>query len=169
MAFQAEAQTVDQNVDHNLIPLPTDPYDNLVDLTCPGTMPLNQGETVSMASTDPKGSVNSKNLCNAPSQQSFDSDDNDLSDKDTNVRPLSKTLNVKPPIPLDIGAIGTIFRLLFLGSVEVDEEGGRKRRKRLKKNMVEEAVNKIKVCFCRDIWKLILILKALWASYGVGG
>lgn len=42
---------------------------------------------------------------------------------------------------------GTIFRLIFLGSVEVEEEGnGRKRRRRLKKTMVEEAVTKIKVC-----------------------
>lgn len=42
---------------------------------------------------------------------------------------------------------GTLFRLIFLGSVEVEEEGGgRKRRKRLKKTMVEEAVSKIKVC-----------------------
>ncbi|XP_052121506.1 uncharacterized protein LOC113202824 isoform X8 [Frankliniella occidentalis] len=40
---------------------------------------------------------------------------------------------------------GTIFRLIFLGSVEVEEEGnGRKRRRRLKKTMVEEAVTKIK-------------------------
>lgn len=43
-------------------------------------------------------------------------------------------------------ANGTMFRLHFLGSVEVEEEGGRKRRKRLKKNMVEVAVTKIKVC-----------------------
>jgi hypothetical protein len=43
------------------------------------------------------------------------------------------------------GLAGTVFRLHFLGSVEVDEEGGRKRRKRLKKHMVEEAVTKIKV------------------------
>lgn len=46
-----------------------------------------------------------------------------------------------------LGASGTVFRLHFLGSVEVDEEGGRKRRKRLKKNMVEVAVTKIKVGF----------------------
>lgn len=39
----------------------------------------------------------------------------------------------------------TVFRLQFLGSVEVEEENGRKRRKRLKKHMVEEAVTKIKV------------------------
>lgn len=49
-------------------------------------------------------------------------------------------------LPLGVGATGTVFRLHFLGSVEVDEEGGRKRRKRLKKNMVELAVTKIKVC-----------------------
>uniref|UniRef100_A0A1Y1LIN6 PID domain-containing protein n=2 Tax=Photinus pyralis TaxID=7054 RepID=A0A1Y1LIN6_PHOPY len=49
-------------------------------------------------------------------------------------------------IPLAPGTTGTVFRLQFLGSVEVDEEGGRKRRKRLKKNMVEVAVTKIKVC-----------------------
>lgn len=53
--------------------------------------------------------------------------------------------NTNPP-PLGVGATGTVFRLHFLGSVEVDEEGGRKRRKRLKKNMVEVAVTKIKVC-----------------------
>lgn len=49
-------------------------------------------------------------------------------------------------LPLGVGSTGTVFRLHFLGSVEVDEEGGRKRRKRLKKNMVEVAVTKIKVC-----------------------
>ncbi|KAJ8923799.1 hypothetical protein NQ315_010381 [Exocentrus adspersus] len=46
--------------------------------------------------------------------------------------------------PFGVGSTGTVFRLHFLGSVEVDEEGGRKRRKRLKKNMVEVAVTKIK-------------------------
>ncbi|XP_044741320.1 uncharacterized protein LOC123302467 isoform X6 [Chrysoperla carnea] len=51
---------------------------------------------------------------------------------------------VVPPMALGVGATGTVFRLQFLGSVEVDEEGGRKRRKRLKKVMVEEAVTKIK-------------------------
>ncbi|XP_077286574.1 uncharacterized protein LOC143911524 isoform X4 [Arctopsyche grandis] len=50
-----------------------------------------------------------------------------------------------PPISHSSGPTGTVFRLAFLGSVEVDEEGsGRRRRKRLKKNMVEEAVTKIK-------------------------
>lgn len=45
---------------------------------------------------------------------------------------------------------GSMFRLKFLGSVEVDEEEPIKKKptmmkKRLKKNMVEEAVIKIKV------------------------
>ncbi|KOB77950.1 Protein lin-10 [Operophtera brumata] len=40
-------------------------------------------------------------------------------------------------------APAAVFRLTFLGSVEVDEDG-RRRKKRLKKNMVEEAVTKIK-------------------------
>jgi hypothetical protein len=39
----------------------------------------------------------------------------------------------------------TAFRLHFLGSIEVEEEG-KKHRKRLKKNMVEEAVTRVKVC-----------------------
>lgn len=41
-------------------------------------------------------------------------------------------------------APAAVFRLTFLGSVEVDEDS-RRRKKRLKKNMVEEAVTKIKV------------------------
>lgn len=44
------------------------------------------------------------------------------------------------------GGNGSVFHLHFLGSVEIDEKGGRKRRKRLKKSMVEIAVTKIKVC-----------------------
>lgn len=46
---------------------------------------------------------------------------------------------------LGVGSTGTMFRLQFLGSVEVEAEGGKKRKKRMKKNMVEEAVIKIKV------------------------
>ncbi|KAF5297250.1 hypothetical protein FQR65_LT10022 [Abscondita terminalis] len=53
-------------------------------------------------------------------------------------------VNDSCPVSLATGTTGTVFRLQFLGSVEVDEEGGRKRRKRLKKNMVEVAVTKIK-------------------------
>lgn len=56
-----------------------------------------------------------------------------------------------PLPPLGTAAAGTVFRLQFLGSVEVDEEGGRKRRKRLKKHMVEEAVTKIKVRVKEDL------------------
>lgn len=42
---------------------------------------------------------------------------------------------------------GTMFRLKFIGSLEVDEEvgSGKRRRKRPKKTMVEEAVLKMKV------------------------
>lgn len=46
------------------------------------------------------------------------------------------------------GGNGSVFHLHFLGSVEIDEKGGRKRRKRLKNSMVEIAVTKIKVCQC---------------------
>lgn len=52
-----------------------------------------------------------------------------------------------PLFTMGSGSTGTVFHLNFLGSVEVDEECGRKKRKRLKKNMVEEAVTKIKVCY----------------------
>lgn len=46
-----------------------------------------------------------------------------------------------------LGLPGTMFRLGFLGSLEVEEEVGfgRRRRKRAKKDMVEEAVMKLKV------------------------
>lgn len=44
---------------------------------------------------------------------------------------------------------GTMFHLRFVGSLEVEEEAGlgKKRRKRPKKTMVEEAVTKLKVRF----------------------
>lgn len=145
MALQAEAQIADRKI----APLANEPYSSLVDLTNYGTMTVKHGETIMVTNLDPKGSVTSKSLCSTTSQGSFDSDDNDLSESENVVRPLSKILNVKTQMPLDVGPVGTIFRLLFLGSVEVDEEGGRKRRKRLKKSMVEEAVNKIKVCVRR--------------------
>lgn len=57
-------------------------------------------------------------------------------------------LGTQPKLaPISSGCLAstTVFRLQFLGSVEVEEEGGRKRRKRLKNHMVEEAVTKIKV------------------------
>ncbi|XP_020287639.1 uncharacterized protein LOC109856598, partial [Pseudomyrmex gracilis] len=58
----------------------------------------------------------------------------------------SHALGAQPKLAPISGCLGstTVFRLQFLGSVEVEEEGGRKRRKRLKNHMVEEAVTKIK-------------------------
>lgn len=49
-------------------------------------------------------------------------------------------------------APAAVFRLAFLGSVEVDEDS-RRRKKRPKKNMVEEAVTKIKVA---DYYMLVV-------------
>lgn len=152
MALQAEVPNSNHN-DRELIPLTTDHMSNMVDLSSCSSG--KHGETVTMTNLGPSGPVTSVGSCSMTSQGSFDSDENELSDNENNKErppllpppPPTKTLNIKGPLPLGIGAIGTVFRLLFLGSVEVDEEGGRKRRKRLKKNMVEEAVNKIKVCF----------------------
>lgn len=50
-------------------------------------------------------------------------------------------------------APAAVFRLTFLGSVEVEEDS-RRRKRRPKKNMVEEAVTKIKV-----VWLPVLFLK----------
>lgn len=67
---------------------------------------------------------------------------------------------------------GTIFRLIFMGSVEVEEEGaGRKRRKRLKKTMVEEAVGKIKVCGLSvhnpvSMWMVVVFLITFLFIFG---
>ena len=150
MALQAEAQIADES-DHKIVPLES--CSNMVDLSnCGHTIPVSKREETMMmtmmTNLGPKGSVTSKSLCSRTnSRGSFDSDENDVSETDTIATPLSKIINPKIEMPFDIGPVGTIFRLLFLGSVEVDEEGGRKRRKRLKKSMVEEAVNKIKVCF----------------------
>jgi len=54
-------------------------------------------------------------------------------------------LNISPPYGSALP--GTMFRLRFIGSLEVDEEigSGKRRRKRPKKTMVEEAVMKMKV------------------------
>jgi len=57
--------------------------------------------------------------------------------------PLPAPIAPSAPQPNAPGA--AMFRLAFLGSVEVDEGAGRRRRRRLKKTMVEEAVAKIKV------------------------
>lgn len=146
MALQAEGTNSNHN-DREMIPIASEQMPNLVDLSSVGNLALGHEEPIAMAnSLVPVTSVGS---CSMTSQGSFDSDENDMSENENNQdRPpaASKSLNIQAPLPLGVGAIGTVFRLIFLGSVEVDEEGGRKRRKRLKKNMVEEAVNKIKVC-----------------------
>ncbi|XP_030756258.1 uncharacterized protein LOC115882361 isoform X4 [Sitophilus oryzae] len=74
-----------------------------------------------------------------------------LKPENATIQPMQPLINEEPPFcdtisPFGsgVGATGTVFHLLFLGSVEVDEEGGRKRRKKFKKNMVELAVTKIK-------------------------
>lgn len=70
-----------------------------------------------------------------------------------------------PLFTVGSGSTGTVFHLHFLGSVEVDEECGRKKRKRLKKNMVEEAVTKIKVCYSTQTSFCIqLIISYLFCS-----
>nr|XP_015834456.1 PREDICTED: uncharacterized protein LOC657912 isoform X1 [Tribolium castaneum]XP_015834459.1 PREDICTED: uncharacterized protein LOC657912 isoform X1 [Tribolium castaneum] len=78
-------------------------------------------------------------------EQAADVEPEPLPLPETAIQPVSGPRVFNPSsLPLGVGATGTVFRLHFLGSVEVDEEGGRKRRKRLKKNMVEVAVTKIK-------------------------
>lgn len=65
-------------------------------------------------------------------------------------------LNLSPPCGTALP--GTMFRLRFVGSLEVDEEigSGKRRRKRSKKLMVEEAVMKLKVggLYCFNIIRL---------------
>lgn len=146
-AFQAEAPIV---ADRQLVPLPNEHIGGVVCLTANyyGELGINRGETVAMTNLGPSGPFTCINPSGVASQGSFDSDDNDFSDTEFNTdrRPPPRSVSVKSSLPVGIGAVGTVFRLLFLGSVEVDEEGGRKRRKRLKNQMVEEAVNKVKVC-----------------------
>jgi hypothetical protein len=77
---------------------------------------------------------------------SQDEEECDSSEELMSAEPQVVQSRIRPPQRQDISsADSTMFRLQFLGSVEVDEEGGRKRRKRLKNHMVEEAVTKIKV------------------------
>lgn len=99
------------------------------------------------------GSQHGYGRCSVASQGSLDEDDCDSSEELIgNVagggnHTESHTFGGQTKILPIGGNLGptTSFRLHFLGSVEVEEEGGRKRRKRLKKHMVEEAVTKIKV------------------------
>lgn len=91
--------------------------------------------------------------CSVASQGSLEDDDECDSSEEliasTSGGGQSESINIAAQSQLASisGPLGptTVFRLQFLGSVEVEEEGGRKRRKRLKKHMVEEAVTKIKV------------------------
>ncbi|XP_046597868.1 uncharacterized protein LOC107221262 isoform X14 [Neodiprion lecontei] len=89
--------------------------------------------------------------CSVASQGSLEEDECDSSEEligSTSGGGQSESISIGAqsqlaPIGGPLGPT-TVFRLQFLGSVEVEEEGGRKRRKRLKKHMVEEAVTKIK-------------------------
>lgn len=98
------------------------------------------------------GSQHGYGRCSVASQGSLEEDECDSSEELIgNVAGGSQTeshaLGAQSKLAPNSGSLGptTVFRLHFLGSVEVEEEGGRKRRKRLKKHMVEEAVTKIKV------------------------
>ena len=101
------------------------------------------------------GGTHGYERCSVASQGSLEEDECDSSEEligsaSGGGQPETQTIGVQPklaPISGSVGSTGltTVFRLQFLGSVEVEEEGGRKRRKRLKKHMVEEAVTKIKV------------------------
>ncbi|XP_025163829.1 uncharacterized protein LOC105192582 isoform X4 [Harpegnathos saltator] len=89
--------------------------------------------------------------CSIASQGSLEEDECDSSEEligsaSGGGQSESHALGAQPKLAPISGCLGstTVFRLQFLGSVEVEEEGGRKRRKRLKKHMVEEAVTKIK-------------------------
>lgn len=149
MTLQAETHFAANYKENRIVPLGSEHCPNLIDLTSYGMMRVKHGETLMVTNLDPKGSVTSQSWCTTSSayEGSFDSDENELSESENVMIPVRPgIINLKKEAPLGIGPIGTIFRLLFLGSVEVEEEGGRKRRKRLKKCMVEEAVNKIKVC-----------------------
>jgi len=90
--------------------------------------------------------------CSIASQGSLEEDECDSSEEligsaSGGGQSESQALGAQPKLAPISGCLGstTVFRLQFLGSVEVEEEGGRKRRKRLKNHMVEEAVTKIKV------------------------
>ncbi|KAK6624038.1 hypothetical protein RUM44_010896 [Polyplax serrata] len=145
--IKAETHFAANYKENRIVPLGSEHCPNLIDLTSYGMMRVKHGETLMVTNLDPKGSVTSQSWCTTSSayEGSFDSDENELSESENVMIPVRPgIINLKKEAPLGIGPIGTIFRLLFLGSVEVEEEGGRKRRKRLKKCMVEEAVNKIK-------------------------
>ena len=112
------------------------------------------------------GSQHGYGRCSVASQGSLEDDECDSSEELIgNVaggsQTESQTLGAQSKLTPISGSLGptTVFRLHFLGSVEVEEEGGRKRRKRLKKHMVEEAVTKIKVRLALSPYRLILKTK----------
>lgn len=74
--------------------------------------------------------------CQLAALNPTDSDSTELSDLDTETGPILANSRLGP---------GSLFRLRFLGSVDIDEEERSSAKRRLKKTMVEEAVLKIKV------------------------
>lgn len=87
--------------------------------------------------------------CSIASQGSLDEDECDSSEELIGTasgggQSESQTVGLQPKLAPISGSTepATVFRLHFLGSVEVEEEG---RRKRLNNHIVREAVTKIKV------------------------
>ncbi|XP_071863822.1 uncharacterized protein isoform X9 [Bombus fervidus] len=87
--------------------------------------------------------------CSVASQGSFEEDECDSSEElignaSGGGQSESQTVGLQPKLAPISGSMEptTVFRLHFLGSVEVEEEG---RRKRLNNHIVREAVTKIKV------------------------
>ena len=87
--------------------------------------------------------------CSVASQGSFEEDECDSSEElignaSGGGQSESQTAELQPKLAPISGSTEptTVFRLHFLGSVEVEEEG---RRKRLNNHIVREAVTKIKV------------------------
>ncbi|XP_017792698.1 PREDICTED: LOW QUALITY PROTEIN: uncharacterized protein LOC108574589 [Habropoda laboriosa] len=87
--------------------------------------------------------------CSVASQGSLEEDECDSSEEligsaSGGGQSESQSVGLQPKLTPISGSMEptTVFRLHFLGSVEVEEEG---RRKRLNNNIVREAVTKIKV------------------------
>ncbi|CAB3380142.1 Hypothetical predicted protein [Cloeon dipterum] len=84
-------------------------------------------------------------------EEAREGEGSDSDEEDPEEHAESEPLEVEAPPPAATAVISlspggrgaTTFRLQFLGSIEVEEEG-KKHRKRLKKNMVEEAVSRVK-------------------------
>lgn len=104
--------------------------------------------------------------CSVASQGSFEEDECDSSEElignaSGGGQSESQTAELQPKLAPISGSTEptTVFRLHFLGSVEVEEEG---RRKRLNNHIVREAVTKIKVrpptLRCIIIFYFIIVL-----------